>query len=227
MASVDFIITALHYAEREGCGSVRERILKRRESLHKRQNIALTITGLDAPGGVAVRARIWQGQWIGDCECGGAEFVAPTEPIFYCFSCGNRENKNRVRPVQFPADYVEIETAVLARPVHDLKGLTELERAGLAQPAVVVLADGAEFPLVRAWNYDESLDELVTQNQVLEGLKVERGKVAVIEVLSKREPFVEVPKQIGDVYVGESYMPPQIPSSDAEAHLVLPVDGGK
>ena len=112
MTSVDYIITAKHYAEREGCGSVRERILKMREKIHKSKNIALQVVGIDDPSGQAVEARIWQGQWVADCECGGCEFVDPAEPIFYCFSCANRENKNRVRPVAFPVERVEIERQI-------------------------------------------------------------------------------------------------------------------
>ncbi len=182
MNSVNYIITAKHYAEREGCATVRERILKRREMMHKKNNIALQVLGLDAPSGQVVRARIWQGQWIGDCECGGAEFVDPSEPIFYCFSCANRENKNRVRPVAFPVERVEIERLVLARPVDDRKGLTDLERAGLAKAAVIVDVDGVEMPLARSWNPGESVGELIRQNSVLDGVELEAGKVVVVRM---------------------------------------------
>ena len=181
MDSLTRIITAKDYSEREGAGgSVRERILKTREMYHKRKNIALMVNGIDAAQGAAVRARIWQGQWIADCECGGAEFVEPTEPIFYCFSCGNRANNNYVRPVEFPVEREAIEAAVLARPVDDVRGLTDLERAGLAKPLVIVDADGSQFPLVRSWNPDESLGELLEQNKVLDGLVMESGKVMVV-----------------------------------------------
>lgn len=184
MNSVSYIVTAKHYAEREGCATVKERILKRREALHKTKNIALNVLGLDKPSGVEVRARIWQGQWIADCECGGAEFVEPTEPVFYCFSCGNRDNNNYVRPVEFPAQREEIEAAILARPVHDVRGLTDLERAGLATAAVVVIADGNEYPLVRSWTAGETLDEILEQNAVLDGVQIEKGKIVFVT----REP---------------------------------------
>lgn len=182
MTSVDYIITAKHYAEREGCGSVRERILRMREKIHKSKNIALQVVGLDAPSGQAVEARIWQGQWVADCECGGCEFVDASEPIFYCFSCANRENKNRVRPVTFPVERMEIEQLVLARPVDDRKGLTDLERAGLAKAAVIVDVDGVEMPLARSWNPSESIDELIRQNSVLDGIALEDGKVVVVRM---------------------------------------------
>ena len=181
MDSLMRIITAKDYSEREGAGgSVRARILKTREKYHKGKNIALTVNGIDAPQGAAVRARIWQGQWIADCECSGAEFVEPTEPIFFCFSCGNRANKNFVRPVEFPVEREAIEAAVLARPVDDVRGLTDLERAGLAKPLVIVDAGGSQFPLTRSWNPDESLGELLDQNKVLDGLVMESGKVMVV-----------------------------------------------
>lgn len=183
MNSVDYIITAKHYSEREGCGgSVRARILKKREMMHKKQNIALQVLGMDAPSGAPVMARIWQGQWIADCGCGGAEFVEPTEPIFYCFSCGSRENNHRVRGVIFPENYREIEAAVLARPVNDAKGLTDLERAGLAKAGVVAVVDGVEYPLVRAWSPEETLEDLLAQNRVLDGLNFEKGKTMMVSV---------------------------------------------
>jgi hypothetical protein len=181
MESLTRIITAKDYSEREGAGgSVKARILKMREKYHKQKNISLIVNGIDAPSGAAVRARIWQGQWIADCECGGAEFVEPTEPLFFCFSCGNRANGNTVRPVEFPAEYKEIEAVVLTRPVDDMRGLTNLERAGLARAQVVVDVDGEQFPLIRSWNPDESLQELMEQNKVLDGLVMEKGKVMVV-----------------------------------------------
>lgn len=202
MDSLSRIITAKDYSEREGAGgSVRARILKMREKYHKGRNIALTLNGIDAAKGDAVRARIWQGQWIADCECGGAEFVEPSEPIFYCFSCGNRANHNYVRPVEFPVEREAIEAAVLARPVDDVRGLTDLERAGLAKPLVIVDAGGNQFPLTRSWNPDESLGELLEQNKVLNGLVMESGKVMIVtpSVLQTSPPNIPA-----GVFRGES-----------------------
>lgn len=182
MDDVNEIITARHYSQREGAGgSVKARILKMREKYHKTRNIALQVNGIDAPRGDAVLARVWQGQWIADCECGGAEFVEPTEPLFYCFSCANRSNGYFVRPVQFPENYAEIEQVILARPVNDDRGLTMLERAGLSKPSVVVEADGAQFPLTRSWQPDETMEELLEQNKVLDGLAVKKGDVVVVK----------------------------------------------
>ena len=204
MDSLTRIITAKDYSEREGAGgSVRARILKTREMYHKKKNIALTILGIDAAQGAAVRARIWQGQWIADCECGGAEFVEPSEPIFYCFSCGNRVNHNYVRPVEFPVEREAIEAAVLARPVDDMRGLTDLERAGLAKPLVIVDAGGSQFPLTRSWNADESLSELLEQNKVLDGLVMESGKVMVVTPSVPPLPFGHLPQIPLRGYLGE------------------------
>lgn len=194
--SVDYIITAKHYAEREGVESVKERILKMRADLHKKQGVVIQIENIDKPLGAAVKARIWQGQWIADCECGGAEFVAPEEPIFFCFGCANRQNGHRPRPVEFlpEVEREEIEQLILERPVNDLAGLTDLERAGMAQPILYVevveenmlqpsliehLAAMKEtgkpaakkvtklLPLVRSWEPGETAADLRSQQEAV------------------------------------------------------------
>lgn len=194
MKNVDFIVTAKHYSKRERAdGSVRGRILKMRESYHKQKGIVLQVLSIDAPTGEAVKARIWQGQWIGDCECGGAEFVEPSEPIFYCFSCANRSNDHHVRPVLFPDNVQEIEAAVLERPVDDVRGLDDLQRAGMARPVIVVEKENEEggvdlLPLCRSWNPGESLEDLQKQNEVVKKWKdvpvvdAEKGKKKKKEV---------------------------------------------
>jgi hypothetical protein len=173
MQSLDYIITAKHYAAREGAKTVKERILRIRERLHKNNGIRLTIAEADkAPSGKAVRAEINFGQWIAVCECGGAEFVDPDEPLFFCFSCGNRANESRIRPVTFPpkSERELIERLVLERPVDDLRGMTDLERAhqarALIYQQVETEAGGASvaLPLTRCWTPDESLQELTLQN---------------------------------------------------------------
>ena len=141
--SVNRIITAKDYG-----GSARGYIRRQQQALHAR-GVAVQVD--DTLGGVPVKARIWQGQWIADCECSGASFVDPQEPVFFCFGCGNRIDNGCLRPVDFPADYAEIERLILERPVNDVAGLTDMERAGLAKPLL------ANFP--RSWN-GESLDEL-------------------------------------------------------------------
>ena len=171
--SVSYIITAKHYSTAEGAdGTVRHRILKMRDDIKKKRNITLQIHGIDDPGGEAVFARIWQGQWIADCVCNGAQFVDPNEPIFFCFSCGNRSNGGRVRPVSFPPteERIEIERLLLERPVNDMAGLTDLERAGMAQPLITVVIKNKDKSveikqLGRDWVPGESVADIAEQNK--------------------------------------------------------------
>jgi hypothetical protein len=189
--SVDFIVTAKHYG-----GSARGYIRKQQQLLHSGRGIAVTIKDLDKdPTGVPVVARIWQGQWIADCECNGASFVDPDEPVFFCFSCGNRANGSKPRPVTFPPEEqrLEIERLLLERPVDDLAGLTDLERAGMAKPILFVEVEEAvepsamhstpsavgdqlpeetkrpgtvrTVPLVRSWEPHETVDDLRAQQE--------------------------------------------------------------
>lgn len=165
--SLKTIITAKHYG-----GSAKAYIRRSQADLHRR-GIAVQVIGLDeAPTGEAVAARIWQGQWIADCECGGASFVDPDEPVFFCFGCGNRRNGRRVRPVTFPTDRIEIERLILERPVNDMAGLTDMERAGMAKP--LLFANGK--PLARDWQPGQSLDDLHNeQDAVILAYKEEHG----------------------------------------------------
>jgi len=64
----------------------------------------------------SVQAEINHGRWIARCACGGAEDVAPTEPVFYCLSCGNADNDGRVMKIEFPEDREAIEGVLLKRP---------------------------------------------------------------------------------------------------------------
>lgn len=167
--SVDFIVSAKHYG-----GSARKYIRKMQTEIYKR-GTSIQIKGLDKePVGAPVRARIWQGQWIADCEhCNGASFVDPDEPIFFCFGCGNRINNNQPRPVIFPPEDTrkEIERLILERPVNDVAGLSDLERAGMARAIIVVkkkIMDGdkeqiMELPLTRSWLPDETIEDLHNQ----------------------------------------------------------------
>lgn len=185
MKNVDRIITMKDYSQRYGAdGSVRGFILKWRARVQKERGVALQVNGIDGNGrGAAVKARIWQGQWIAECDvCGGNEFVDPEEPVFYCFGCGNREVGSYLRPVEFPAEWREIEGLILERPVFDKRGLSDMERAGLAKPAVVVVSGGLEYPLTRSWMPGESLDELREQNKILKDLTLNEREVVVVEV---------------------------------------------
>lgn len=189
MQNVNRIITAKDYSLRWGAdGTVRGFIRRWQEKLHKEKNVAVTVRGLDAePQGEPVQAFIHQGQWLAACECGGHEFVNPQEPVFFCWGCTNRRHNNTLRPVEFPVRWAEIEQAVLARPVNDVRGATDLERAGLAQPLVVVVTDAGEFPLVRSWKPEESLQELLDQNAVLNGLEPSQTEAGGVIFVNQRE----------------------------------------
>lgn len=171
VTSVNRIISAKDYG---GGGRAYIRNWQKEKMKH---GISVLIRDLDKPGvGEPFHAIIWQGQWIvrTDC-CNSASFVDPDEPIAVCFSCANRANNHRPRPVIFPpeAERLEIERLLLERPVDDVAGLTDMERAGLARPVVYVEVEEIDpidvqralllpnapdvpkrvrtYPLVRSW----------------------------------------------------------------------------
>lgn len=158
----DEILTAKHLAAIERQPSVLA--LLRHLALQARVRFTGKLRE-DAP----VLARIDFGRWIADCECGGASYVDPDEPIFYCVSCGSDQHGGDLRPVEFPAQRAAIEQEVLARPVEAGIGSTTLARALLAKPKIVT-KDG---PLSRSWNPDESLARLRKQNK---GAGVKKSK---------------------------------------------------
>jgi len=162
MNSINYIITAKHYAkQRDGVKTVAERIKRQQERVIRKGVLFVPLTTGRAR---EVKARIELGQWIADCECKGAEFVDPDEPIFFCSSCLNREFKHRLRTVVFPENYKEIEQLVLQRPVDDLSGIDDLQRAHQAKPLIhVEQPDGSRLPLTRSWNPGESLQDLHDQ----------------------------------------------------------------
>lgn len=178
MANVNYIVTAKHYAAREGAASVADRIKKLAREIGNKRNM-LIIPNLDSVSARPVYARIELGQWVADCECGGCEFVDHTEPIFYCFSCANRDDASKVRPVVFPEPALreEIEALILARPVEDKRGLDDLDRAFMARPFIVSeQADGSVIPLTRTWTHGEDVENLKRENKVIELIKDKRGK---------------------------------------------------
>jgi hypothetical protein len=70
----------------------------------------------DRVAGIPVYARIDYGRWIADCECGGAEYVDPETPLFFCMSCGNKGTSGRARKVEFPKDRIKIEIETMKQP---------------------------------------------------------------------------------------------------------------
>lgn len=71
----------------------------------------------DRTAGIPVYARIDWGRWIADCECGGAEYVDPETPLFFCMSCGNHGTSGRARKVMFPKNREAIEIETMKHPV--------------------------------------------------------------------------------------------------------------
>jgi len=105
-----------------------------------------------------VTARIDFGRWVADCHCGGAEYVDFSDPIFFCFSCGNKAHNGSARRVIFPdaTDIADIENALLERPV--------IERAGLSDSARSLHSVPALAGLSRSWNPGETIEDLKAQH---------------------------------------------------------------
>jgi len=164
------IITAKDIAYRDGYETSQLRILGLFRKLTMRRNLDIKL--INEVAGPEVLARIDFGRWCASCECGGSEYVDPDEPIYYCFSCGNYENEGRLRPVTFPSSRLEIEEAILERPVDDRRGLSKVERAFNARPKIhVQLDDGQIVPLSRSWEPHESLADIKKQNKPIKEWK--------------------------------------------------------
>lgn len=188
--SIDRIISAKDY------GGSMTGYLRAQQRNYLKGGRAVNILGLDGdPSGPSVKARIWQSQWVADCECNTTMFVDPDEPIFFCFGCGNRMNGGKIRPVEFPPKNERelIEALLLERPVNDVAGLTDLERVGLQKPILFVdvevpqepllseflASQQVEFPkkyqtlpLARSWNPGETPADLeAQQRQAIEAWK--------------------------------------------------------
>lgn len=105
-----------------------------------------------------VYASINTGRWIAECECGGAEIVEPSDPIFFCFSCGNACVEHAARPVIFPENMDELEHLLLKRP-GKTNGVNVIERAFNSVPAFGRLG--------RDWSVGETVEMLELQNKGL------------------------------------------------------------
>lgn len=151
------MITAKQVALRENQNSTRARIENQRMRFTRTHPGVFLAKGKTIPRPVS--ARVDFGRWLADCECGGAEYVDPEEPTFFCNSCGNSELNGELRTVIFPSEatMAAIEKTLLARPVEDSRGLDAVEKAMLARPVIP--------GLVRCWNPGESAGELMNQNR--------------------------------------------------------------
>jgi len=76
-----------------------------------------------------VYAEIDHGRWLAVCDvCGGAEYVDPQEPIFFCQACGNARFEGRVRHVVFPRARRRIERELLKKPVNERQWRREVKK---------------------------------------------------------------------------------------------------
>jgi len=106
-------------------------------------------------GGEAVFARVDFGRWVADCECGGASYVEPRDPVFFCTSCGNVALGGIWRRVIFPDNREEIEAELLMRLVYPPKNRKPVDAAMNAVSKVPGLA--------RCWRPGETVAELKRQ----------------------------------------------------------------
>lgn len=153
---MDKILNGNDYAKTNGFSSLREMLRARDYRMFDTPFQDVSVSGN------AAMAFISFGIWIAQCECNGAEYVAPGEP-FYCQSCGNNATGGSPRPVQFPDDAKEIEVELLRRPVTAGAGRNEFER-NQRQRAVIQTESGW---LSRTWLLGETLNDLREQNKVI------------------------------------------------------------
>ncbi len=166
------LIKASDYNIRYQARSVRHRISLLSGKLYRRGMLETPFRDEPAAG-QPVFAHVDHGQWIARCDdCGGPEAVDYDEPIFYCFSCGNRAVGGRPRSVIFPEPELreEIERLLLARPVDDSVGTNEIDRAFSAKPQAIGTVAGELVMLVRSWKLSETVDDLRSQNLFIEEL---------------------------------------------------------
>lgn len=151
----DFIISAEHVCKRDSVHTLREWIFK---TSHNFRGLRFPYTGKTE--GLSVVAVIEGGRWTAACiapNCNGHEYVSPSERIFYCFSCGNKNNQGHANPVAFPDNWREIESALLARPLVLAPATTEFESIRSASPRIPGLG--------RWWAPPTTLTELIDQNR--------------------------------------------------------------
>jgi hypothetical protein len=152
MNTHDIVVTAKYMAE-----------ISKDETVYNRICRLAQLSGFAAPKmevkGDAVAARIDRSRWLADCECGGAEYVDPAHPVFFCCNCGNESNGGFLRPVDFPRDETRaaLESLIISRPVTLRGGSTVPQRLMLAQESIEHLQ--------RQWDAGESLLKIARENR--------------------------------------------------------------
>lgn len=160
------LFDGLDKAIEEGFATYRERINKLPDLPHYRSSKIPRWNGKIA-GGPPVHARVDYSVWLADCECGGAEFVTESDPIFFCFSCGNREFGGHARPVIFPKNVAAISDELEKRAMREFGGSTELQKARLSRPQ--------EPYLSRSWNPGETVEDLASQRKASNKMSKKRN----------------------------------------------------
>jgi len=129
------IITAKDIANRDGQPSVREWI--RIISIQFRQKNPSVVMFDGDIRGAPVYAFISNSRWQALCDqpmCGGCEYVDPAEPIFFCLTCSNGKS-GKARPVKFPRNLANIESALLERDMTPVGGGGLIAQTFNARPA--------------------------------------------------------------------------------------------
>lgn len=147
------VVTASHLAKHEGHESVIARIYR------LAGRFGFTPQPIEMQG-TPVIARIDRSRWLADCECGGAEYVDPDEPFFFCANCGNDADSAKVRPVVFPPIETRqaLEALITSRPV-TIRGGSTLQQQ-------LLTADESIPRLQRQWDAGESLLKIARENRV-------------------------------------------------------------
>jgi hypothetical protein len=139
-------------AREEGFANYRNRLEK------------LTINGHhwngEATDANPVYAVVDYGRWLANCECGGAEYVAATLDLFYCFSCGNAASGGKARRVIFPtpAERAAIERELMKRVMLEPEGLQGTQACLHSRPS------DPSSALVRNWHPGETPLRLALEN---------------------------------------------------------------
>ena len=160
----DKILRGSDVAKTLGAPSYREFVIKTARGLNRKYTGKLTNQR-------PVLARIDYGRWLADCECGGAEYVDPDDPVFFCQSCGNASTDGKLRKVIFPEpeERKKIEEAVLERRVEVIPGLNVHNQALRAKSV-----DG----IPRSWRPGESVEQLREQHEVAKLARARRQEVS-------------------------------------------------
>lgn len=149
------IVNGKDLAITKGEKSFRDWVMKTAAERFRKNMIRYPFTGKIAER-KTVKARVDFGRWVADCpDCNGCEYVDPDDPFFFCLSCGNVTIEGYARLVIFPKDITGIEKELMNRPVNDLIGANEVDRALKAKSI---------FPgLSRSWNPGETVADLKKQ----------------------------------------------------------------